>query len=80
MSIRIRNPHSVLAALETRPKSVSEILMPPGFESGTGDAWGEVLKQAREHKIRISGQARPPKQPMKSDDGGRVGSAEAIAE
>ena len=79
MSIRIRNPHSVLAALETRPKSVSEILMPPGFESGTGDTWGEVLKLAREHKVRISGRPRP-QGPVKPDDGGRLGSAEAVAE
>lgn len=61
--LRLRNPHSILAALETRPKDVTEIVSPPSLERGGGetsgsvapqDAWAVVVKTAREKGIRIS--------------------------
>ncbi len=60
--IRLRNPHSILAALETRPKDVTEIVSPPSFErsqerggdASGQDAWAQVVKTAREHGIRIT--------------------------
>ncbi|MDR3608502.1 MAG: 23S rRNA (guanosine(2251)-2'-O)-methyltransferase RlmB [Oligoflexia bacterium] len=47
--LRIRNPHSALAALETRPKDVTEILM----TSAAGDAWEQVARAAKSKGIRV---------------------------
>src|SRR4051794_12339651 len=55
--LRLRNPHSILAALETRPKDVTEIVSPPSLERGEThgqDTWGTIVKMARENGIRVS--------------------------
>ena len=48
--LQLRNPHSVLAALEARPQDVTEILVPSAWTAGKGpdDAWGRVIQVARE--------------------------------
>lgn len=51
------NPHSVLAALEQRPRDVSEVRLPPG---GAGPAWARVAEEARANGVRvIEARARP---------------------
>ncbi len=47
MSLTLRNPHSVLAALQTRPQDVIQVKVPP--QSST-EAWDRVIQLAREKK------------------------------
>ena len=56
MSLRVRNPHSVLAALETRPKDVLQIIAPSGSlerDEESRDAWAKVVAEAKAKKVRI---------------------------
>jgi 23S rRNA (guanosine2251-2'-O)-methyltransferase len=61
VSIHIRNPHSVLAALEVRPQDVLQITVPPALleretdrELQLGrDAWAKVVQVAREKRVKI---------------------------
>ena len=45
MSLRIKNPHSILAAIEQRPADVIEVRLSP---KGVSDAWEDVERLARE--------------------------------
>lgn len=49
MTITLRNPHSVLAALEHRAHDVIEIVVTANPSPG----WGEVTEQAKIHKIPV---------------------------
>lgn len=73
--LTLRNPHSVLAALRTRPKDVQEVR---AF-SDSNTAWADVLKLAKENKVRVT-QPTPSKGPKGQDAGkdGRVGGSEAL--
>jgi 23S rRNA (guanosine2251-2'-O)-methyltransferase len=63
MSLILRNPHSVLAALQKRPQDVLKITVPSGLlereqrgggESQVGrDAWLKVVQEARAKKIQV---------------------------
>lgn len=57
MSLTLRNPHSVLAALQTRPEDVFEVLLAPGTPS---PKWSEVAELARSHSIPIRTNLAPP--------------------
>ena len=62
MSLVLKNPHSVLAALKTRPQDVIDIRLPAGKPS---PAWAEVMASAREHNIAIRtnlAEEPPPRQ------------------
>lgn len=80
MPLHLRNPHSILAALETRPRDVSEIRLNTNRPHG---AWGKIAQIASEHRIpvvqgaerRDSGR-RQKRSPPK--DGGRTGAGEAV--
>ncbi|MBI1345381.1 23S rRNA (guanosine(2251)-2'-O)-methyltransferase RlmB [bacterium] len=50
MTLTLRNPHSVLAALAARPDDILEVRMPPGKPS---DAWREVVGQAHARGIAV---------------------------
>lgn len=50
MSLVLRNPHSVLAALQIRPEDVFEVRLAPGTPS---PKWSEVAELARKHEIPI---------------------------
>lgn len=50
MSLILKNPHSVLAALKTRPGDVVDVRLPAGKPS---PAWGDVVALAKEHDIPI---------------------------
>src|SRR4051812_3796732 len=76
MTLGIRNPHSVLAALKARPQDVQSITVPGGGSaSNLGEAWDQVLDLAKRHKIQIN--SAPKRKPNESNEGGRQGGAEA---
>ena len=79
MPIYLKNPHSVLAVLETRPQDIIEIRLPPGDPGG---AWQRVQSMAQNMGIRIV----PPEEIQrdrkarrhKPEPGRRGGSTEAV--
>ena len=50
MALELKNPHSVLAALQTRPIDVTEIRLSAGSVQGN---WGDVADEARSHRIPV---------------------------
>jgi 23S rRNA (guanosine2251-2'-O)-methyltransferase len=83
--ISVRNPHSVLAALERRPEDVASISM-SASATGGDDAWKKIAELARRHKIptHISGgdrgvndRGRRDSRPSPSKEGGRTATNEA---
>ncbi|MGZ3698760.1 MAG: TrmH family RNA methyltransferase, partial [Bdellovibrionota bacterium] len=87
-TITLRNPHSVLAALESRPDDVKEIILPARVST---DYWAQVEKKARALGGRISAGASGPKghqnprdrgsrggPPPTPGEGGRTSVAEAL--
>jgi len=65
--LELKNPHSVLAALENRPEDVVEIRLSPGISRG---AWMTVANLADKHNIPVvqsrsvkQGGRRSPKNP-----------------
>lgn len=69
--IHIRNPHSVLAVLQTRPRDVQQIIVPQGLAAGSerggpADAWGKVVQLAKELRVPVSGAPKgQPGKPLK---------------
>jgi len=55
MPLRLKNPHSILAALEKRPQDVVELRLPT---KGGTDAWDAVRQLAEAHHIPLK-QGRP---------------------
>lgn len=73
MSLVLKNPHSVLAALTTRPADVLDIRLPAGKPS---PAWAEVVELAKQHDVPIrTNLAEEPKRPAQSGKFERTGSA-----
>jgi 23S rRNA (guanosine2251-2'-O)-methyltransferase len=81
MSLRLRNPHSVLAAFETRPEAVVEVRVSAGPPAG---AWAEVVERASRQRVPIleeaAGAARRRRAKSARGDlkGGRSGATEAV--
>jgi 23S rRNA (guanosine2251-2'-O)-methyltransferase len=75
MSLVLRNPHSVLAALQTRPEDVFEIRLAPGSPS---PKWSEVAELARQHEIPIRTNLAVEKRPAGAAKSERVGAAVAL--
>lgn len=50
MSVQVHNPHSVLAALKSRPEDVLEVSV---LAKGGDDAWARVADLARQKKVQI---------------------------
>ena len=82
MSLRIKNPHSILAALQQRAQDVLEIRLPA---KGGTPAWDDVAESATEHGIPLrSGKREVPKGrrggKRNHDDAksGREGAGEAL--
>lgn len=70
MTLELKNPHSVLAALQSRPIDVIEIRLTAGSSQGN---WGDVADEARRHRIPVVIKKSTP-QKMKrkqSEDQGR---------
>ena len=55
--LELRNPHSILAALQVRPKAVKQIRV---HSENPGDAWDSVIELAQRHKIPV--RVGPPDQ------------------
>ncbi len=60
MPIIVRNPHSVLAALQKRPQDVTHINVPRGARgSGPDDVWAQVVRVAEQKRVPISSGGTP---------------------
>lgn len=69
MTLTLRNPHSVLAALATRPHDIFEIRVPPGRPS---EAWQDIVNQAHAQGIPVrtdlaSNEPSPRRRDQKSE-------------
>ncbi len=79
--LRLHNPHSVLAALESRPKDVSEIIVSASGGGGRnlGEGWDRVVQLAKEKSVRVTTAAPKPKSDRGGPDSdGRTSVAEAV--
>jgi 23S rRNA (guanosine2251-2'-O)-methyltransferase len=75
MSLILKNPHSVLAALETRPHDVVDVRVPAGKPS---NVWADVVALATQHQIPIrTNLAEEPRRPTSDQKFERTGSAQA---
>jgi 23S rRNA (guanosine2251-2'-O)-methyltransferase len=80
--LRVRNPHSVLAALETRPEDVTEIVLPASH--GMAEGWEQVASLAKSKRIRLTsgGGSRPaergPGRGQRDESLGRTSLAEGV--
>jgi len=87
--LTLRNPHSVLAILATRPEDVAEVRLPGGQGAG---AWERVATEARRlgRPVRVTptsedrghdrGQRERGRPGGRPQQGGRVGAAEAYVD
>lgn len=68
MALELKNPHSVLAAIETRPRDVFDIFVATESPS---PAWSDVIALARANAIRVTSGARPASRDRRGDKEGR---------
>lgn len=54
-NVRVKNPHSILAALKHRPGEVVSIVLPAG--PNPGDAWAEIERLAKKHRVKMQSAA-----------------------
>ncbi len=67
MALTLKNPHSVLAALETRPHDVVEVRL---YSQAPGGAWDRVAELALANRIpvqRRAGRPEPFRKPQRKD-------------
>lgn len=77
MSLTLKNPHAILAAIEQRPTDVQEVRLP---QRSATHAWEDVEEAARLAGVRLATK-RPPKPTKRRQHDaktGREGSGEAI--
>jgi 23S rRNA (guanosine2251-2'-O)-methyltransferase len=75
MTLVLKNPHSVLAVLQTRPQDVIDLRLPVGKPS---PAWSDVLALAQQHEIPVrTNLAEEPKRSGNTQKFERTGSAQA---
>jgi 23S rRNA (guanosine2251-2'-O)-methyltransferase len=82
MPLNLRNPHSILAALEKRPQDVIELRLPT---KGGADAWDAVRQLAEAHQVPLK-HGRPEQRKARRRRGGheqpektgREGAGEAL--
>jgi 23S rRNA (guanosine2251-2'-O)-methyltransferase len=87
-SLTLRNPHSVLAALEARPGDIERITLPSTFLKGADrgdpalgrDAWLKVFHLARKHRIDIHEARAPERGPKPAVKEARESGFEALVE
>ena len=70
MPLLLKNPHSVLAALQARPADVTSVRLPT---SGAGKAWEQIRNLVSRTRATTSGRADG----RRTKNGGRSGVAEA---
>jgi 23S rRNA (guanosine2251-2'-O)-methyltransferase len=64
--LELRNPHSILAAIQVRPKAVKQVRV---HSDHPGEAWDAVIQQAQTHKIPV--RIGAPEQQRGGGKGGR---------
>lgn len=69
MTLRLKNPHSILAALQTRPQDVIELRLP---RKGGTPAWDDVRELAEAHQIPLK-HGRSEQRRERRRRGGRSG-------
>lgn len=75
MSLTLTNPHSVLAALETRPREVVEVRI---GSRNPSPAWKEVANAAKAHRVRVAtGGGGDAGRRKRRDNDGRAGGSTA---
>lgn len=74
MSLTLKNPHSVLAILQTRPADVLEVRT---NTKTANDAWKTVADTAYAHRIPVRAPLAPARD-ARSKEAGRIGGSEAI--
>lgn len=74
--LRLKNPHSVLAALDARPRDVLEVRIPPRTPS---DAWREVATRAARQNVAVKA-ILPSEKPhgKKDEKSAREGGTEGL--
>ena len=78
MSLILRNPHAVEAALRTRPADVFEVRLAPGTPS---PRWAAVAELAHQHEIPVrTSLAAPDRRPSNQGKSERVGAASATVQ
>ena len=78
MALPLRNPHSVLAVLQTRPQDVIGITLPTKSAGGLGEGWDKVVELARQKRVPVnSGSAGGGGKTLAADESLRQGLAEA---
>ena len=77
MSVVLKNPHSVLAVLKTRPKDVLTISITPS----AGEGWDQVEAVAKKSGVTVRvGHASRGANPKNPNDGGRSGAEATVIE
>lgn len=77
--LTLRNPHSILAALQTRHREVTELRVVPRLENDASSAWSQVIREAKARGVRVTSRAPEKSEKVASaDSGGRVGIGEAL--
>lgn len=74
MSLTLTNPHSVLAALQTRPKDVLSIRLGSRKPS---PAWRDVAALAQANRVSVAYGSSTPSKRRRRDDDGRSGGSTA---
>ncbi|MCH7813970.1 MAG: RNA methyltransferase [Planctomycetes bacterium] len=80
MALTLKNPHSILAALQQRPRDVVEVRLPP---KGASPAWETVRQLAGKHGVKLTQAQRKAPKPQRQGGGpagktGREGGGEAV--
>ena len=75
--LELRNPHSILAALQVRPKAVKQIHL---HSDNPGEAWEPVIETAQKHRIPVRVGAVDPRTAKSGRDTERVGAGSATVE
>jgi 23S rRNA (guanosine2251-2'-O)-methyltransferase len=75
--LELRNPHSILSALEVRPKAVKLVRV---HTENPGDPWNSVLEQARKRGVPVRVGAPDPRSGKGSRDTERIGAGSATVE
>ena len=75
--IELRNPHSILAAMQVRPRGVKSLRLPPVTH---GDIWEQVAAAAHDLKIPVTGSQRDRSGSRSGRDTERAGGGSAVVE
>lgn len=75
--LELRNPHSILAALQVRPKAVKQIRL---HSENPGEAWEPVIEAAQKHRIPVRVGALDPRTARSGRETERVGAGSATVE